>query len=237
MEKKHLNLQRTQVSQKNNIFSLGFRTFFSKKKGLKGQMFMVAAIFMIVGFILLRNLLSVPIISQEKAYQDTSYLDKNMRNIKNEFIYLAGVASMQPTPNKTGVEYIHNFSRFIGGEFDSRMLSVYAFSNGTSSNFSVTIGNFLKDNISGALNATSSTPTGRTFALNDTRNVTLEFNYTAGWINLTLNYTIQNKETVERFNINASTRNYAAAFFDISLQDRGFFVRSKNLYNRTWVVS
>lgn len=219
------------------MFSLGFRTFFSKKKGLKGQMFMIAAIFMIVGFILLRNLLSIPVISQEKAFQDTSYLDRNLKNVRNEFSYLTGAASMQPAPNRTGVEYINNFSRFIRSEFDARILFVYVFSNGTSSNFSITIGDFMKDNISGVVNVTSATPAGRIFALNDTGNVTLEFNYTAGWINLTLNYTFQNKEFVERLNFNASTRNYAAGFFDVSLQERGFFVRSKSLYNRTWVVS
>ncbi len=229
-------VQRTPVSH-NNIFSFPVGLFFWKKKRVKGQMFMIAAIFMIIGFILLRNLLSLPDISQSKAFQDTSYLDKNLKNLNREYAYLTGVASMQPTPNRTGVEYLHNFSRYISGEFDSKMLFVYVFSNGTSSNFSVTVGNFLEDNISGILNATSSTPTGRIFALNDTGNTTLEFNYTAGWINVTLNYTYQNRETVERFNFNASSRNFATSFFDVTIRESGFFVRSKGTYNRTWTIS
>ena len=194
----------------------------------KGQMFMIAAIFMIVGFVLLKNLLSLPEISQAKAFQDTSYLDKNLENVHDEFAYLTGAASLQSDVNRSGGEYFYNFSRYISGEFDARILYVFIFSNGTTSNFSATVGNFARNNISGTFNVTGSTPPGRTFALNHTRDAALEFNTTSGWINVTLNYTIQNRETVERFSFNASTRNYAIGFFDVSFQERGFFSKFKS---------
>jgi len=200
-------------------------------------MFIIAAIFMILGFVLLRNLLSLPEITQEKVYQDTSYLDKNLRNLEREYGYLAGTASMQRNANLSGNQYFHSFTQLVRSEFDARILYVYIFSNGTSGNVSVTIGNFMKNNMSGMLNVTSATPTGRTFTLNDTHNVTLEFNLTSGWINATLNYTMQNSETVERLYFNASTRNYVLGFADMTLQERGFMVRSKSVYNRTWTIS
>ena len=200
----------------------------------KGQMFMIAAIFIIIGFILLKGLTTLPVLTQEKTFQDTSYLDRNLRNIKGELSYAASVASMQPLPNKTGAEYLFNFSRYIRHDFDSKILYVFIFSNGTTGNFSATIGNFLQNNISGTINFTSSTPAGRTFNVNDTGNKTLEFNASSAWINVTFNYTIQNRETVEKFYFNSSTRNYIGAFFDASLQENGFFVRSKSTYNRTW---
>src|SRR3989338_4574585 len=200
-------------------------------------MFIIAAIFMILGFVLLRNLLSLPEITQEKVYQDTSYLDKNMKNLEREYAYLAGAASMQRNANLSGNQYFHSFTQLVRSEFDARILYVYIFSNGTSGNVSVTIGNFMKNNMSGMLNVTSATPTGRTFTLNDTHNVTLEFNLTSGWINATLNYTMQNSETVERLYFNASTRNYVLGFADMTLQERGFMVRSKSVYNRTWTIS
>ena len=200
-------------------------------------MLIIAAIFMILGFVLLRNLLSLPEITQEKVYQDTSYLDKNLRNLEREYGYLAGTASMQRNANLSGNQYFHSFTQLVRSEFDARILYVYIFSNGTSGNVSVTIGNFMKNNMSGALNVTSATPTGRTFTLNDTHNVTLEFNLTSGWINATLNYTMQNSETVERLYFNASTRNYVLGFADMTLQERGFMVRSKSVYNRTWTIS
>ncbi len=200
----------------------------------KGQMFIIAAIFMIIGFILLKGLLSLPELTQEKTFQDTSYLDRNLKNIKSEYAYIASVAAMQADANKTAKEYMYSFSRYVRSEFDSRIFYVFIFSNGSTNNFSVTVGNFLKDNISGRVNFTSSTPPGRIFALNDSGNTTLEFNSTAAWISVTLNYTVQNRDTAEAFYFNSSAKNYAAAFFDVSLQERGFFVRSKSTYNRTW---
>ena len=200
----------------------------------KGQMFIVAAIFMIVGVILLRNLLSLPAITQEKTFQDVSYLDKNMKNIKNEFAYTTGVASVQPLPNYTGANYLTNFSDYIRTQFDSRLFYVFVFSNGTNQNVSITVGNYLQNNLSGILNVTNSTPGGRTFNLNDKNFITLEFNSSAAIINLTLNYTVQNTETVERLYFNSSTRNYVLGFFDITIKNTGFFVRSKSTYNTTW---
>lgn len=200
----------------------------------KGQMFIIAAIFVIIGFIALRGLLSLPVLTQEKTFQDTSYLDRNLKNIKNEYAYAASVAALQPDVNKSGAGYFFNLSSYLRGQFDSQMLYVFIFSNGTTGNFTATIGNFLQNNISGTLNATGSTPAGRTFSLNDTKSAVLEFNASAAWINVTLNYTLQNRETIERLYFNSSQRNYAAAFFDVTLQESGFSVRTKSVYNRTW---
>lgn len=200
----------------------------------KGQMFIIAAIFMVVGVILLRNMLSLPAITQQKTFQDVSYLDRSMKNIKNEFAYTAGIASVQPLPNYTGSNYLMNFSDYVRTQFDSKIFYVFVFSNGTNQNVSITIGNYLQNNMSGIVNLTNSTPTGRIFDLNDKSFATLEFNSSTSVINLTLNYTLQNRETVERLYFNSSTKNYALGFFDVTLQDTGFFVRSKSVYNRTW---
>ena len=207
------------------IFTLG--------SGHKGQMFIIAAIFMIVGVILLRNVLSLPALTQEKAFQDISYLDRNLNNVKNEFTYLAGVASVQPIPNASA-SYLFNFSDYIRGQFDSKMLYVFIFSNGTTNNISVTIGNYLQNNISGVINLTDSTPTGQIFNLNDKSYVTVRFNASQTILNFTINYTLQNRETVEKLYVNSSTRNHVAAIFDITLQDTGVTLRSKSVYNRTW---
>ncbi len=200
----------------------------------KGQMFMVAAIFMIVGVVLLRNVLSLPAITQEKAFQDVSHLDRNMKNIKNEFAYITGMASTQPLPNYTGSNYLTNFSDYIRTQFDSKTFYVFVFSNGTNQNVSITVGNYLQNNVSGLINLTNSTPAGRIFDLNDKNFTTLEFNSSMSVVNLRLNYTLQNRETVEQLYFNSSTKNYVLGFFDITIQDMGFFVRSKSVYNRSW---
>lgn len=200
----------------------------------KGQMFMIAAIFIVVGFVLLKGLLSLPILAQEKTFQDTSYLDRHMKNIRSEYNYIAATSSMQGNANASGGVYLFNFSESIRRDFDSKIMYVFIFYNGTTGNFSATLGNFMKNNISGTINFTSTTPTGRAFALNDSGSTVLEFNASASIVNVTLNYTIQNIQTVEAFYFNSSTRNYVAAFFDIGIQESGFFVRSKDTYNRTW---
>jgi hypothetical protein len=202
--------------------------------GKKGQMFVIAAIFMIIGVILLRNILSFPAITQEKTFQDVSYLDRNLKNIKNEFAYTAGVASAQHRPNATGADYLLNISDYVRNQFDSKILYLYVFANGTTQNVSVTVGNYLQTNISGTIEVTDSTPPTRAFDLNDKGYITLEFNSSQSMVNLTLNYTIQDRKTVEKIYFNVSTKNYVRAFFDITLLDTGFFARSKSVYNRSW---
>jgi len=221
------------VEKHGNFRDAGRHTYTPPFSSGKGQMFMIGAIFIIIGFVLLKGLLSLPILAQEKTFQDTSYLDRNLKNVRGEYDYAASVASMQSDANASSV-YIYNLSTYMRREFDSKIIYVFIFSNGTTRNFSVTIGNFMQNNLSGTINFTNSTPAGRAFVLNDSTTTVLEFNASAVIVNVTLNYTLQNNQVVEKFYFNSSTRNYVEAFFDISLLESGFFVRSKSTYNRTW---
>ncbi len=195
-------------------------------------MFFIAAIFMVIGFVLLRGILSLPEISQEKAFHETSYLDKNLKNLVNEYNHIAGAASVQPNAN-VSAGYFLNFSGYVRGEFNSKILYLFIVSNGTSRNFSATIGNFLQGNISGTLSFTGSTPATVGFAMSDRTNLTYYFNSTGSWINVTVAYTDNGQTTTERIYFNSSI-NYAAAFSDISLTENDFFIRTKDYYNRTW---
>lgn len=228
-----LSKWKDRAKQKNFMSSEQRHTCTLPAFSSKGQMFMIAAIFMVIGFVLLKGLLSLPILAQEKTFQDTSYLDRSLKNIMAEYGYAASVASMQGDANASAV-YLYNISTYMRSEFDSKIIYVFIFYNGTTGNFSATFGNFLQNNLSGTINFTSSTPTGRAFVLNDSTTTVLEFNASSAFVNVTLNYTMQNNQVVEKFYFNTSARNYLSAFFDISLQESGFFVRSKSTYNRTW---
>ena len=221
-------------TQKDFIFlELGSLSFFlQEKRSAKGQMFFISAIFMIVGLVMMAGLLTLPEITQEKLFQETSYADKNLKNVRNEYEYLTGLATLQPEPNSTGPQYMYNFSNLIRNNLDSNILYVAVFSNGTTRNFSVAIGNFLQDRIDG--NISFSYGESALFSLNDKTHVTHNFSGTDGIVTVTLNYTVQNSRVGERFTFNDSARNYAAAFFDISVWEGEFLVRSKSLYNRTW---
>lgn len=200
---------------------------------MKGQMFFIAAIFMVIGFVLLRGLLTLPEISEEKTFHDTAYLDRNLKNIANEYSHIAGAASMQPSINRSGQEYLYNFSTFVRSEVDSRIAYVLIYANGSTGNFSATIGNFVQNNISGTISFAGPLSSSTGFVMNDRTNLTYAFNSTPGWTNVTFEYTYGGSITIEKFYFNSS-RNYVAAFFDITLLENGLFVRSKSYYNRTW---
>ncbi len=224
--------EKARYPKKNLLFFFYLKGFlFPKKKKLKGQMFLIASIFMILGFVLLRSLLTLPEITQEKTIQDTLYLDRTIDNIVTEYNYLTGLASLHSDVNGSAIDYFYNFTKYIRSEVDSQILYVFIYAN-ESSNFSVTMGNFLQGNMSGTINFTGATPNGVVFSLNDTKDVTYHFEG-SGWTNTTLNYTIGNTWVLDKFAFNSSG-NYVKGFFDISLDDGGFFVRSKSTYNRTW---
>jgi hypothetical protein len=216
----------------NDEFLLHAAAFLSQRKAPKGQMFFISAIFMIIGFVMLAGLLTLPEITQEKVFQETAYADKNLKNVRNEYEYLTGTATLQAAPNKTGADYIHNFSDFVRSNLNARVLYVFVFSNGTTNNFSATIGNFLQDKIDGNLSFTSGGSV--VFSLDDKESSTYHFAGTNSVITGTLNYTILNTAVSEKFVFNDSSKNYAAAFFDITAAEDGFLVRSKSIYNRTW---
>ena len=197
-------------------------------------MFFIAAIFMIIGMVMLRGVLLIPTISQEKAFQETSYLDRNMGNIQREYEIIAGVASAQSNASSSGAAYMHNFSRLIRSDFNAKLFYVLIVSNGTDQSFTANIGNFMQNSATGTLAATGSVPSSVQFSLNDMSNATYSFAGTAAWTNITLNYTVNGAQALEVFYFNDSSRNYVAGFFDVQLHDSGMLVRSKNYYNRTW---
>src|SRR3989344_3707145 len=226
--------ERATASHFNNKFSFPVGLFFSEKKRVKGQMFFIAAIFMIIGVVLLRGVLLLPVISQEKAFQETSYLDRNLDNIQREYEYVSGIASVKPNASLYGADYIYNLSNFIRSDFDSRQVYVLIVANGTDQSFFVTVGNFMQGNVTGTISFTDSAPPSVSFSLMDKKNSTYSFAGSSAWINATLNYTLNGGQTVEKFYFNDSPKNYIAGFFDVELRGNGMLVRSKNYYNRTW---
>lgn len=198
-----------------------------------GQMFVIAAIIILVGLIMLKNLLAVYSTMEEKRSVESDMLDKQLKNIRGEFRYIAGIASLQADANASGIAYLSNFSGFLRSDADIRILYLFAFANGTSQKYSITIGNYLKDNINATVNVTGSTSAGYYFGtINDETNITTAFQSTAGTVNITLAYSYRNQNITERLPLSVSG-NSVAGFFDITLED-GMTVRSKDVYNRSW---
>lgn len=203
-----------------------------KTNGKKGQLFIVGAIIVLIGFIMLRNLFTYSIV-EEKRFLESSLLDRYSGNIANEYRNIVGLSSMQSNVNKSGIDHLSNFSFFIRDDIKSRILYVFVFLN--SSTYSVTIGNFLNDKINVTISATNSTPDGYSIGvLDDKTNQTREFIADInGTLELTLSYNKMGNEFNETIPIRAGN-NFVQGFFDITLEEDGLLLRKIGMYNRTW---
>lgn len=195
-----------------------------------GQMSIIAAVFIVIGLILLKNLLGIYATLEEKRLQEANIVSKQLDNIKGEYRNIAGLPSL----NSSVMEYLYNFTELIRGDMDASILYLYVFSNASAQRYSVTLGNFMKGMINATVNAT-----GTTYAfgiMNDRRNSTTDFSFTADTsINMTLRYAMSGANITEEFRVPVSTaRNSAFGFFDIQLKTADIAVRSKEIYNRSW---
>ena len=195
-----------------------------------GQMSIIAAVFIVIGLILLKNLLGIYATLEEKRMQEANIVSKNLGNIKGEY----GNMAAMPSLNSSVMEYLYNFTDLIRGDMDASILYLYVFSNASAQRYSVTLGNFMKGRINATVNAT-----GTTYefgVMSDKRNSTTDFSFTAdGTVNVTLQYAINGANVTEEFRVPVSTtRNSAFGFFDIQLTVADITVRSKEIFNRSW---
>lgn len=207
----------------------------SKMFRKKGQFFLIAAIFILMGIIIIKDIIGFFEIGEERRFHESTFLNKNLKNIKNEYRYLIGLSSMQSDVNSSGIIKLWNFTNLIRDSINSKILYVYIFTNGTNQKYSITVGNFLNDRINVLINVTNSTIPSYFFGLmNDKTNNTKEFQSNINdTINIILTYDTQTEQTIEKFSINPS-KNSVTCFFDITLYNDNLLVRMKDIYNRTW---
>ncbi len=221
----------------NNTFFLGNLHFFFSKE--KGQMFAIAGIIILIGFFLLRGTFSIYSTIEEKRFQETMIIDKQLKNIYHEYERILSVSRVQTNPNNTAITNLYEFSNFLRGEEDIEILYVFVYVNNTI--YSVTTGNFLNDRINVTVNATTSTPASASIGvLEDKTNQTRNFaaDITSGAVNITVIYKMQNEEVTEKFPIRVGLttqeRSMLQGFFDIKFKSKDDFIRIKNTFNLTW---
>ncbi len=201
-----------------------------------GQMAIIASIFIVIGLILLKNLLGIYSTLEEKRFQESNIVSKQMLNIKDEYKNIAGVSSMHG--NASGIEYLYNFTDLIRNDMSASVLYLYVFSNSSAQSYSVTVGNFMNGMINATVNVTNSGSAGYLLGvIDDRKNSTTQFSFSASaTVNMTLRYTINGANITEEFRVPVSTaRNGIFGFFDITLETTGITVRSKEIYNKSWV--
>lgn len=206
---------------------------FAENSYPKGQMFILAAVLMIGGMVMIFNVLGVPFITEEKQFQDTMMPGKSAKNILNEYMFAMGIATNEPKANESAMKYIANFSLYIRNSTSSRIFYAIAFVNSTTQNYSVTLGNYLDTWINATVSATNSAPSSASAVLADKSQSTLYFSPAAGTVYVNISYRRGNEDVLERFPVVISGKNFMQGFFDITLLD-GFSINAKELYNRTW---
>ncbi len=199
-----------------------------KKPILKGQMFIIGSIILLLGIILVKDAINIYPVINEKTYQDSIFDDKNMRNVKNEYDFILGMTALD---NKT--QYLSDFSNYIRND-NYKIFYIASLVNGTTNNYTVTIGNYFGGNINYTLNTTSSTPEGYSGLLKDKTNISYFFNTSTltSSVLITFNYTLDGSNSIEIIPIEMN-KNFIQGFFDIK-RDSMIYIRTKHTYNWSW---
>jgi len=179
------------------------------EKMRKGQMFLAGTIVLIVGMILLKNVIEIYDITEEKRHIETIIIDKQLKNIMHEYENIINIAK------ESCQNYLYNFSYYLKSEMYHRIKILYVFID----DMNVTVGNFLGERINLTINNVN-------FVLNDGEQASNLFSFA----NITLSYQYRNDNITEIIPIEP---NKVFAFFDITVGDKSF-VRAKYLYNRTY---
>ena len=194
----------------------------------KGQIFLAAAIVIVVGLVIMKSIFSLYAVVEEKRHEDTMLNEQRISNLKHEYEYAVGIAAMQADVNSSGILYLANFSNYIRSETtDVRVFYVFMHANSTSHKYSVTAGNFLKDKINLTVNTTDS-PLGVNYELNDKANKTWEFQGIADEVNITVTYDYRNSQVRDMLAI-STNKNFTSGFFDIIIQN-DVFLEKKVVY-------
>lgn len=202
---------------------------------MKGQMFIMAAILVISGVVLVYSIIGLPSIAEEKKFQDSMLLDKTARNVMNEYIYAMGASTIYGEPNASAEVFLANLSAFVKSDTDSEMFYSVIFVNGTTSSISVNTGNFLDATTGVTISLTNSTPSSATLSLANGANGTLYFMRNInGTMNFSITYTKDSESVTETFPLTAGTSNLMQGFFDITLRSSNSKINLIETYNRSW---
>ena len=197
---------------------------------------MIAGILILVGFLMIRNLLSVYQTVEEKMSEESGLVDKQIKNIIKEYEMIVGVGSLQSDPNQSTLNYLVNFTKYLKNDMTIEVLFMYAFYDNTTGNYTVNIGNFLDDKINCTINTTNPANSD-TFDLEDEENYTKEFSATSSSSDITLSYGFRGNNRKEKITVLTGNQNFTIGFFDVTIIKDNIIMRAKQTYNRTWSIN
>lgn len=199
----------------------------------KGQFFIIAALVLLTSLVLIRGMLDLYSSGEKSSSLSSDYGEKKLENILDEFENAVGIASLGSSPADGLVYALSNLSSYIREREDARILWVSVYSNGTSGNYTATVGNYLQKNAYFNISATSSSPSSYAFYLDDSENSSVDFSSQVnGTINLTLSYSIEGSSVQDTFGFSVSNISSTTAFLDMRILSGNGMFGSKRTYQR-----
>lgn len=204
---------------------------------MKGQFFIIAAVMITVSLIMIKGLLGIYSSEETHANMNMNIDDRQLTNILREYEYATGISSVKTDPNQTIYQYFSNFSEYMRGEKDARLLWITVFVNGTDQKYYINAGNYLKDSISLNISASNSTPSSTLLEIPDMSAKSYTFSSDInGTINITLRYSTGDSYIEDIFQVDISNMTSISSFTDITLISEESKIGTKNLYTANILV-
>ena len=204
---------------------------------MKGQMFIIAMIFIIAVVVLVKNMVSTLELTEENRFQTAKVSEKNMKNFIDEYRHIAAAAAMQAQANQSGLGWLADFSMRLREDQEARIFFVLIVTNGSSQRYSVAIGNYLGDSINITYNVTNSSAPGNTSVIADGEEfVQQHAPLVNGTIAFTAYYTFKDSSVAEKFNFTNSGNNSILLFTDVTAGSDDFSARGKDVFRWSWPV-
>src|SRR3989338_360910 len=195
---------------------------------MKGQMFLIAGIILLLGIITLANIMNIYSVFEEMRHTEASDMNYRVDNIAREYEYMISAMSSQSQINSNN---IRSFTENITQYEDEEIFFLLAYAN--NSDYTMWAGNYLKDSINFTANMSYSIIPDWNIFLDDKSVSFIINNATITDIEINISYTLNNENEKQSLPMRI-TNNSIIGFFDVRLNENDNFAKKRIFVNRTW---
>ena len=180
---------------------------------------------------MIKGLLAIYSSEETAVSENMNIFDRQLLNIRGEYEYSAGIASVMADPNASLQAYLTNFSGLLRSDKNAKILWVSVFVNGTNQKYYVNAGNYMQSQIALNVSPTSSTPSSALLNLTDMSASGTNFSSLInGTISMTLRYALEGYQNEDIIQFEVSNSSSVVLFLDAALVADSGKVREKSLF-------
>ena len=183
---------------------------------MKGQMFLIAGIVVVVGLIFMKGIYDIYPLFEESRYIRSRNGKFVLNNVNTEYEKIIGLGNNSKTD-----KYLYDFSNFV--YHDMAGLNIFYVYLKTGANESLVIGNFMDKSLNVTISLSSATPSVFSQVIGNEQNKTFEFN-PSGDFEVNISYDGKN----EYFNV--SEKKQGVLFTDMAIDYDDLKVGKTNFY-------